>query len=93
MVARIGFAVATLTSPEILIVDEILAVGDYLFQEKCEKRIREMMSGGTTVIIVSHAIDQIRRLCKHVCGWKKGHIKMIGEMQPVTDAYMTHPQA
>ncbi len=93
MVARIGFAVATLTSPEILIVDEILAVGDYLFQEKCEKRIREMMSGGTTVIIVSHAIDQIRRLCKHVMWLEKGHIKMIGEMQPVTDAYMTHPQA
>jgi len=71
MVARIGFAVATLTSPEILIVDEILAVGDYLFQEKCEKRIREMMSGGTTVIIVSHAIDQIRRLCKHVMWLEK----------------------
>ena len=93
MVARIGFAVATLTSPEILIVDEILAVGDYLFQEKCEKRIREMMSGGTTVIIVSHAIDQIRRLCKHVMWLEKGHIKMIDDMQPVTDAYMTHPQA
>lgn len=92
MVARIGFAIATLTDPDILIVDEILSVGDYLFQEKCEKRIREMMEGGTTVIIVSHAIDQIRRLCKHVMWLEKGHIKMIGDMQTVTNAYMTHPQ-
>ena len=50
-----------------------------------------MMAGGTTVIIVSHSIDQIRRLCKHVMWLEKGHIKQIGDMQPVTDAYMTHP--
>ena len=66
MVARLAFAIATITKPDILIVDEILAVGDFLFQQKCEKRIREMMDRGTTVIIVSHTIEQIERLCKHV---------------------------
>lgn len=91
MIARIGFAIATLTDPDILIVDEILAVGDYLFQEKCENRIKQMMANGTTVIIVSHAIDQIRRLCNHVLWLEKGQMKMLGDMQPVTDAYMTHP--
>ena len=59
MVARLAFAIATITKPDILIVDEILAVGDFLFQQKCEKRIREMMDRGTTVIIVSHTIEQI----------------------------------
>lgn len=92
MIARIGFAIATLTDPDILIVDEILAVGDYLFQEKCENRIKQMLKNGTTVIIVSHAIDQIRRLCKHVLWLEKGKMRMIGDMQPVTEAYMTHPQ-
>ena len=62
MVARLAFAIATITKPDILIVDEILAVGDFLFQQKCEKRIREMMDRGTTVIIVSHTIEQIERL-------------------------------
>ena len=59
MVARIGFAIATMTKPDILIVDEILAVGDFRFQEKCERRINEMINDDTTVIIVSHSIDQI----------------------------------
>ncbi len=87
MVARIGFAIATMTQPEILIVDEILSVGDFRFQEKCEKRISDMMAGGTTVIIVSHSIDQIERLCKHVLWLEHGNMKMIGDMQTVCDAY------
>ncbi len=87
MVARIGFAVATMVKPEILIVDEILAVGDYLFQQKCEKRINDLMAGGTTVLIVSHALEQIRRLCNRVMWLEKGHVKMIGETQAVCDAY------
>ncbi len=87
MVARIGFAIATMTKPDILIVDEILAVGDFRFQEKCEKRINEMINDDTTVIIVSHAIEQIERLCKH-CAWlEKGKLKMIGETQEVCNAY------
>ncbi|MDD4796467.1 MAG: ABC transporter ATP-binding protein [Eubacteriales bacterium] len=87
MVARLGFAIATITKPDILIVDEILAVGDYLFQQKCEERIREMMSGGTTVLIVSHSIEQIERLCKHVMWLDHGRVRMLGETQEVCDAY------
>ena len=87
MVARIGFAIATITKPDILIVDEILAVGDFQFQEKCERRIQSMMAGGTTVVIVSHAIEQIERLCKHVLWLSKGHSVMYGDVQAVCDAY------
>ncbi len=87
MVARIGFAVATMVKPDILIVDEILSVGDFLFQQKCEQRINALMQGGTTVLIVSHALEQIRRLCTRVMWLDKGKIKMIGDTQTVCDAY------
>ncbi len=87
MVARIGFAIATVTTPDILIVDEILAVGDFLFQKKCEERINAMMSDNTTVIIVSHSIEQIERLCKHCVWLDKGKVRMIGETQEVCNAY------
>lgn len=87
MVARIGFAIATVTTPDILIVDEILAVGDFLFQQKCEERINRMMQNDTTVIIVSHSIDQIERLCKHCMWLEKGRVKMIGDAKDVCEAY------
>ncbi len=87
MVARIGFAIATITTPDILIVDEILAVGDFLFQQKCEERINKMMNDDTTVIIVSHTIEQIERLCKHCMWLEKGKIKMIGDAAEVCAAY------
>ncbi len=87
MVARIGFAIATVTTPDILIVDEILAVGDFLFQQKCEERINAMMNDDTTVIIVSHSIEQIERLCKHCVWLEKGKIKMIGDAAEVCNAY------
>lgn len=87
MVARLGFAIATLVKPDILIVDEILAVGDFLFQQKCEKRISELMSGGTTVLIVSHSIDQIERLCNRVIWLEHGVTKMIGETEVVCGQY------
>lgn len=87
MVARVGFAIATITKPDILIVDEILAVGDFHFQEKCEKRISELMEGDTTVIIVSHSIDQIERLCRHCLWLEKGRLKMLGDMETVCTAY------
>ena len=92
MVARIAFAIATVTTPDILIVDEILAVGDFLFQQKCEQRINAMMEGNTTVIIVSHSIDQIERLCKHCMWLEKGKIKMIGEAAEVCNAYKNSAQ-
>ena len=87
MVARIGFAIATMTTPDILIVDEILSVGDFHFQQKCEDRINQMINGDTTVIIVSHSIEQIERLCKHCVWLEKGKIKMIGDAKEVCDAY------
>lgn len=87
MVARLAFAIATITKPDILIVDEILSVGDFLFQQKCEKRIRELMDGGTTVIIVSHSIEQIERLCKHAMWLEHGNVKMIGDVETVCKAY------
>ncbi len=87
MVARIGFAIATMTTPDILIVDEILSVGDFLFQKKCENRINEMLKGDTTVIIVSHSLEQIERLCNHCMWLDKGKVKMIGDTNEVCEAY------
>lgn len=87
MVARIGFAIATITTPDILIVDEILSVGDFLFQKKCEDRINSMLADDTTVIIVSHSLEQIERLCKHCMWLEKGKIKMIGDAKEVCEAY------
>ncbi|MBP3308367.1 MAG: ABC transporter ATP-binding protein [Clostridia bacterium] len=88
MIARLGFAIATLVKPDILIVDEILAVGDYLFQQKCEQRIADMMSGGTTVLIVSHAIEQIQRLCTRVVWLEGGRVRMIGDTLEVCNKYL-----
>ncbi|MDR0999687.1 MAG: ABC transporter ATP-binding protein [Clostridiales bacterium] len=87
MVARVGFAIATVIKPDILIVDEILGVGDYKFQEKCNVRITELMSGGTTVLLVSHSIEQIRQLCRHSLWLERGAMKMLGDMSSVCDAY------
>ena len=87
MLARLAFSIATMVTPDILIVDEILSVGDFLFQAKCEKRINHMLSSGTTVIMVSHSIDQIQRMCNRVVWLDHGHMKMIGEMKEVCEAY------
>lgn len=87
MVARIAFAIATVVKPDILIVDEILAVGDFLFQQKCEQRIRELMSEGTTVVIVSHSIEQIESLCDRVLWIEKSRVRMIGKTYEVCSAY------
>ncbi len=87
MVARIAFAIATIIKPDILIVDEILSVGDFLFQQKCEQRISELMAGGTTVVIVSHSIEQIERLCDRVLWIEKGDKRMLGKTSEVCEAY------
>ncbi len=87
MVARIAFAIATMVKPDIMIVDEILSVGDFLFQQKCEKRIRDMMAGGTTVILVSHSISQIESMCNRVLWLEKSKPRMIGPVNEVCDAY------
>lgn len=87
MVARIAFAIATITKPDILIADEILSVGDFLFQQKCEQRMQQLMSGGTTVLLVSHSIEQIERMCNKVAWLEKGAIRMNGETSTVCAAY------
>lgn len=92
MIARLGFAIATLVKPDILIVDEILAVGDFLFQQKCEARIADMMSGGTTVLIVSHSIEQIERLCTKIVWLEHGKVKMIGETAETCSLYKQQGQ-
>ena len=88
MTARLGFSVATMVAPDILICDEILAVGDYLFQQKCMERMNRMLSGGTTLLFVSHTIDTVRKLCDHAIWLDHGVAKMAGEVNEVCDAYM-----
>ena len=87
MLARLAFSIATMVTPDILIVDEILSVGDFLFQAKCEDRINHMLDSGTTVIMVSHSIEQIQRMCNRVVWLDHGHLKMIGDMAEVCEAY------
>lgn len=88
MRARLGFSIATMVKPDILIVDEVLAVGDFKFRQKCEKRMKELLEGGTTLLYVSHNIDEVRRLCDHAIWLDKGVARMQGDMQTVCDAYM-----
>ena len=87
MVMRLAFSVAAAVSPEILIVDEILAVGDAQFQEKSRKRMLEMMSGGTTVLFVSHELEQIRRMCSKVVWLEHGKVQAFGKTKEICDAY------
>jgi ABC-2 type transport system ATP-binding protein/lipopolysaccharide transport system ATP-binding protein len=83
MTARLGFSIATLVNPDILIVDEILSVGDYKFQEKCYDRINNMVKKGTTILLVSHAIDLIKKMCTNVLWLDHGKIKGIGHAKDV----------
>ncbi len=87
MLMRLAFSIATVVDPDILIVDEILAVGDAEFQEKSKKRMLELMGGGTTVLFVSHSLEQIREMCDRVAWLEHGQIKMIGDSEIVCDAY------
>jgi len=87
MTGRLGFAVATSVKPEILIVDEILGVGDYKFQEKCEKRIEDMISGGVTVLLVTHSADKIKEMCSRALLLEKGELVCVGDVESVLEAY------
>lgn len=89
MLARLAFSVATVVRPEILIVDEILSVGDAAFQDKSRKRMLELMGGGTTVLFVSHSLQQIRDMCDRVLWLENGRVKLWGEAEKVCDAYTT----
>lgn len=88
MVARVAFSVATATIPDILVVDEALSVGDFLFQEKCERRINELVNTyNTTLLFVSHSIDQVERVCRKAVWIEKGHMRMVGDVKDVCEAY------
>ena len=87
MVARLGFAIATIVKPEILIVDEILSVGDFKFQEKSEKKIKEMLLSGTTVILVSHDIAQIEEICTKVLWLEHGRVRGYGNTKEICEEY------
>lgn len=87
MYARLGFAIATMVQPDILIVDEVLSVGDYKFQKKCENRIQMMINNGVTVILVSHDIGIIKNLCTKAVWLEHGHVKDIGPVDRVCAEY------
>jgi len=87
MMARLGFAVATNVKPDVLILDEVLGVGDHLFIQKCEKRISEMLSGGTTVLLVSHSGEAIKKMCTRALLLEKGRMVCIGDVDEVCDIY------
>ena len=87
MVARLGFAIATEVPADLLIVDEVLAVGDFRFQEKCRERMQQMLSGGTTLLFVSHSADQVRELCKKALWLEHGKIKAYGPADEVCKEY------
>lgn len=87
MIARLAFSIATVVDPEILIVDEILSVGDLNFQAKSEKKMRSMITGGTTVLYVSHSLSSIQSLCDRVVWLDHGKVVMIGDAEEVCEAY------
>lgn len=87
MFARLGFAVATIYTPDILIVDEILSVGDWQFQEKCHRRIQEMLEQGTTLLFVSHSMDQVKEVCNRAILLDHGHVIMDDKVEKVCDRF------
>lgn len=87
MSARLGFALATVVRPEILIVDEVLAVGDKAFQKKCEARMLEMLKGSATLLFVSHSCETVRRMCANALWLNDGKMVMSGDSDSVCAAY------
>lgn len=87
MIARLAFSIATIVEPEILIVDEILSVGDLAFQQKSEEKMKSMINGGTTVLYVSHSIDSIKALCDRVIWLEHGKVIEIGKPSIVCNKY------
>lgn len=90
MVVRLGFAVAINVDPEVLIVDEVLAVGDLSFQQKCLERINDMRSEGRTVVIVSHGLNEVSQLCDSVAWISDGRVVETGPAAAVVDRYTNH---
>lgn len=87
MIARLGFSIATMVKPEILVVDEILAVGDQAFQDKCHKRLEDMMNSGTTVLLVSHSAADIKRVCQKAVWIDKSNLRFVGNVDEALQLY------
>ncbi|MCM3128234.1 ABC transporter ATP-binding protein [Paenibacillus provencensis] len=87
MKARLGFSIATCINPDVLIVDEVLSVGDFKFQQKCQARMQDLLGGGTTVLFVSHSLGEVEQLCSRTVWLEKGHIKLIGDTKEVLDKF------
>ncbi len=87
MVSRLGFAIATIGTPDILIVDEVLSVGDFRFQEKCEERIKTMVNKGTTILFVSHSIKQVEKICNKIVWLEKGKLRSYGIAKDICEEY------
>jgi hypothetical protein len=87
MKSKIAFSLASFVKPDILILDEVLSVGDMSFRAKSEQRMKELFDSGVTTILVSHAIEQIREMCTKVLWLEKGHMRGYGETQEMCDAY------
>ena len=87
MYVRLGFAIAINVNPDILVVDEVLAVGDAEFQEKCFQKFRDLKAAGKTVILVSHSMDTVEAMCDHAAWINKGHLMAAGEAKPTIQAY------
>jgi lipopolysaccharide transport system ATP-binding protein len=88
MRARLGFSIATAVHADILIVDEVLSVGDYTFRKKCEQKIADMLLNGTTLLYVSHSIDSVKKLCKKTLWLDEGRIIQIGDTEKICDTYL-----
>ena len=93
MYARLGFAIATEVQPDILIVDEVLSVGDYAFQEKCEQRIRSMVEHGTTIVLVSHEIITVKKLCNKAVWLDHGKVLETGPAMRICCRYTSTPES
>lgn len=89
MSARLGFAIATVQKPDILIVDEVLAVGDFAFQQKCKERMEHLLSNGTTLLFVSHSIEQVKELCSKAIWIDNGEVRAIGDTYSVSQEYIS----
>ena len=88
MIARLGFSIATHVQADILVVDEVLAVGDYNFQQKCYKTMDRMLKEGRTLLFVSHEIKQVKKLCERAIWLNKGHVVADGPAKEVCNAYL-----
>ena len=90
MVVRLGFAVIASLKPDLLVTDEVLAVGDESFQKKCVRWIEDYLAGGGTLILVSHSMYHVQKLCRHACWLRNGEIAMQGDVFDVTQAYLAY---